>query len=182
MSTDDPTYRVYTPGELQSIAPTTFRSGPPPPSRGFFAVGFVLAVCLLIGGGSFTALRFLNVDLTNGRTSLGTIGQGATSASDAAPADTTSVTTTSPAAPVALAPASPAASAATTPVVKTSTTASATVNASKLVRRKVRGVRHTGAPAVPGDPTVALLPPNPFDVDDRGSLSALKAATQGSAP
>lgn len=175
MSTDSSTYRVYTQGELQSIAPTTYRSSPPPPSRGGFAVGFVLAVCIVIGGGSLAALRYLNVDLANGRTSLG----GSSAAAIATPP---TPSTAAPAAPPRLVTPVPVVVVKTPATPASSASAAAAGNASKItVRRKVRGIRHNAGGAVDAtgpDP----LPPNPFDGDDRGSLSALKATTQGVAP
>ncbi len=66
----EPSYRVYSPNEIHYLAPSPLRGAPPPQSRGWFAVGFVMLVVCLIGGGSFAALRALNVDLTSARTSL----------------------------------------------------------------------------------------------------------------
>ena len=55
------TYRVYSPNDLQSIAPTSLRSAPPPQKSGFFGFGFaILVVIVLIGGASFGAQRFID--------------------------------------------------------------------------------------------------------------------------
>jgi hypothetical protein len=148
-----PSYRVYTPTELQSIAPATFRSAPPPRQRGWFGFGFVMLVGVVISGASFAALQAFNVDLTSGRTSLA----GPSADAPAAPV----VASSAPAAdPVATAPASVPASPADT----------AGAPASKT-RRKAHRIRQSAPPILnlPRGPVVqrgsavaGSVPPNPF--------------------
>ena len=158
-----PTYRVYTPTDLQSISPATFRRGPAPRKGGWFGFSFVLLVGLVLSGASFAALRFLNVDLASGRTSLG-------ASTPEAPA----------VAPVITSPDVPPSPATTTdgPAPRAETS-----GASAKVRRKVRGPRRSAPPALnlpraavvqnaavaphraaAPHPAVApdTLPPNPF--------------------
>jgi hypothetical protein len=167
LSPNGPSYRVYTPTDLQSIAPATFRSAPPPRTRGWFGFGFVIVVGVLISSASFGALRYFDVDLTNARTSLGAESPAA--------------------APVAPALAPSAATPVATPPAAAQTPSSATGGApSANTRRKTRGTRHSAPPPRAGilnlprgpvvqhpvatppaaprppPPPAAPLPPNPF--------------------
>ena len=155
-----PSYRVYTPTDLKCLAPVAYRSAPPPPSRTWFAVGFVLFVGLFVGGGGFAALRVFDADLTTARSSL------------VAPAAPPLAAIASPVAadPVAV---SPAAVSAPPPAAEPELTPSSSA------RRKPRGHRRSAAPGasasspsaldLPRGPVVArpaappsALPPNPF--------------------
>lgn len=135
-----PSYRVYTPTDLKCLAPVAYRSAPPPPSRTWFAVGFVLFVGLFVGGGSFAALRVFDADLSTARSSLGAPAAPPLAAIAAPVAASPSLVAVSPAA--VSAPPPPAAGPELTP--------------SSSARRKPRGHRRSAAAPL------SALPPNPF--------------------
>lgn len=130
-----PTYRVYYPTDLQSLAPATFRRAPAPRRGGWSGLTFVILVGVVLSGVSFTALRLLNVDMTSGRTSL--------LAAPSSPAPTS----TSPDLP-------PVVSAQAAPAVAP---AEGSAAQSARVRHKVRGTRR-GAPPALNLPRASVVP------------------------
>jgi hypothetical protein len=136
---EGPTYRVYTPNELQSIAPSAFRSAPPPRKSGWFGFFFVILVGAVLSGASFAALRFfkIDLDLSGGRTSL-SADNPVTPLVIPPPAP--------PPAPVASAPPQDPALSPPSPSAKT--------------HHKVRGIRRT-SPAAPPPSSLLDIPRAP---------------------
>lgn len=61
---DRPSYRVYSPADLKSIAPATLRTGSGPQKHGFFGFGMVMMVIVVfIGGATFAAQHYVDVKL-----------------------------------------------------------------------------------------------------------------------
>lgn len=135
---DHPTYRVYTPNDLQTFSPSTLRTAPPPPERLWLGFVFVILFGLIISGASFAALRYLNVDLTSSRTSLAGMPAAPATTPDVAPSP-------SPVAPA--------------PAVVVAPQAETSAAHPTEARRRHRTIRRHG-PKAAKLPT--SLPPNPF--------------------
>lgn len=159
-----PSYRVYGPRELQSIAPVSLRASCPPPRKGvgWSGILFVVVLGATLSGATLGAQRFLDREASRRHV--------------ATQAD---VVAEPPPAPVAIAAgAAGAASDPAPPPASTATTTTTTTPDAKPKVAKRRRSKHASSTSASASAAIEEPPPNPYAEDaidlrfiDRGSRS-----------